>query len=356
MRATKTIRCKVWKATDTKRSILEEEYNNLQLYLQTGIDDGLYSANKQQAERYYKEIRKGKEYPVSIRNDLIKIERRDTKLVTYWIRIPVSGRRGGLWLPVKPHCQFPDKFKISESKLIKKKKDFYIHVTISKDISEISCSHVLAIDLGERYMAVACGNFDNQLKPRFYGKEVRGIRRHYAWLRKRLGEKKLLREIKRVGQKERRVVDSYLHAIAKDIVFVARNTNSVIVLGNLKGIRDSAKGKGRRFNRIVANMPYYRLSQFIRYKAVWEGVSVVTRKEYKTSITCHRCGKEGKRLSQARFKCDNCNLDYFNADVNGVRNQLQRELSYIGSSGVSVNTPITEPFLVSSEAPSVRVG
>jgi putative transposase len=350
MRATKTIRCNIWKATKAKRDILEEEYNNLQLYLQTGIDDGLYSANKQQAERFYKEIKKGKEYPISIRNDLIKIEKKDTKLVKYWIRIPVRGRRGGLWLPVKPHCEFPDEFEISESKLVKKKNGFSIHVTISKDIPQISCSHILAVDLGERYIAVACGNFDNQ-RPRFYGKEVRGIRRHYAWLRKRLGKKKLLREIKRIGQKERRVVDSYLHEIAKDIVFVARKTNSIIVLGDLKGIRDSAKGKGRRFNRIVANMPYYRLSEFIKYKAAWLGVPVVIRKEYKTSITCHRCGVEGKRLSQARFKCDNCNLDHFNADVNGVRNHLQRELSYTGSSGASVNMPVTGPFLVSPEAP-----
>ncbi|MHC1610615.1 MAG: hypothetical protein ACXQTW_03280, partial [Candidatus Methanospirareceae archaeon] len=120
----------------------------------------------------------------------------------------------------------------------------------------------------------ACGDFDNQ-RPHFYGKEVRGVRRHFAWLRKRLGEKKLLKEIKRIGQKERRIVDSYLHEISREIV---------------------------------------------------------------------------KRLSQARFKCDNCGLDYFNADVNGVRNLLKRELSYIGSSGASVNMPITEPFLMSSEA------
>ncbi|MHC1610075.1 MAG: hypothetical protein ACXQTW_00475, partial [Candidatus Methanospirareceae archaeon] len=80
-----------------------------------------------------------------------------------------------MWLPVKPHCDFPDEFKTSESKLVKKKDDFYIHLTISKDIPQRSCSHVLAVDLGERYMAVACGDFDNQ-RPHFYGKEVRGVR------------------------------------------------------------------------------------------------------------------------------------------------------------------------------------
>ncbi len=66
MQAMKTIRCKIWKATRAKQAALEEEYDNLQLYLQTGVDDGLYSANKQQADRYFKKIKKGKQYPYLI--------------------------------------------------------------------------------------------------------------------------------------------------------------------------------------------------------------------------------------------------------------------------------------------------
>ena len=49
---------------------LQQEYDNLQHYLQTKEDLGLYSANKQQANRFYKVIKKGKKYPLSIRNDL----------------------------------------------------------------------------------------------------------------------------------------------------------------------------------------------------------------------------------------------------------------------------------------------
>ena len=281
MRVAKTIRCKVWKATKTKRAILEEEYNNLQLYLQTGIDDGLYSANKQQADRYYKKIKKGKQYPLSLRNDLIKIEKQNTKLAAYWIRVPVHGRRGGLWLPVKPHCAFSDEFKISESKIVKKKGEFYIHITIQKEIAQRkSCSSILAIDLGERVIATVCNSLD--MRPVFMGREVRGVRRHFAWLRKRLSKKKLLKEIKRIGQKEQRIVDAYLHDISRRIVDEAARTDSVIVFGDLKGIRSAAKGKGKRFNRIVSSMPYYKLTQMIKYKAGWKGVPVLQRNEYKT--------------------------------------------------------------------------
>ena len=62
--------------TNAKRVALEEEYNNLQHYLQTNRIEGLglllYSANKQQADRFYKVIKKGKKYRLSVINDLIK--------------------------------------------------------------------------------------------------------------------------------------------------------------------------------------------------------------------------------------------------------------------------------------------
>ena len=354
MRVVKTIRCKVWNATKLKQSILEEEYNNLQLYLQAGIDDGLYSANKQQADRYFKKVKKSKQYPISLRNDLIRIEKRDTKLVQYWIRIPVHGRRGGLWLPVKPHCNFSDDFEISESKIIKKKDGFYIYVYIHKEIiQKTSFSSVLAIDLGERVIATVCNSFD--MRPLFMGREIRGVRRHYAWLRKRLGEKKLLRKIKDIGQKEQRIVNAYLHEISRKIVDEATRTDSVIVLGDLKGIRDSTKGKGRRFSRIVANMPYYKLTEMIKYKAAWKGIPVIRFKEYGTSITCNKCKEKGKRPYQGLFKCTNIDCGYqANADWNAVQNILERAWEYISHAGVHMDVPVTEPFLVSSEIPLDR--
>ncbi len=58
-----------------------------------------YSANRQQAKRFYRKIKPGKEYPLSIRKDLLKVERRDTKITEYWARIPVKGRFGLLSSP-----------------------------------------------------------------------------------------------------------------------------------------------------------------------------------------------------------------------------------------------------------------
>jgi putative transposase len=133
--------------------------------------------------------------------------------------------------------------------------------------------------------------------------------------------------------KEKRKVDYYLHKIAKEIVVLATNTNSTIVLGELKGIRKSAKGK--RMNRIVSNMPYYKLTKYIEYKANWQGTKVTRIDESGTSHTCSRCGSEGKRPKQGLFVCPNCGYKV-NADYNGCKNILNSSLDYMSKEGVAV--------------------
>ena len=88
------IKCGIIGLTKIKDELLSEEYGNLQRFLRGEKDVRLYSANKQQAKRFYKKIKPDKEYPLSIRKDLIRVEKRDTKIVKYWARIPIAGKRG----------------------------------------------------------------------------------------------------------------------------------------------------------------------------------------------------------------------------------------------------------------------
>lgn len=99
----KVIKCGIVHLTKIKYELLNQEYDNLQRFLHGDDTVRLYSANKQQALRYYKKIKPEKEYPLSIRKDLIKVERRGTKIANYWARIPVAGRRGGVWVAIIPH-------------------------------------------------------------------------------------------------------------------------------------------------------------------------------------------------------------------------------------------------------------
>ncbi|MEM3832707.1 MAG: transposase [Thermoprotei archaeon] len=347
-----TIQAGVVGLTRRKKDLLDREYFNLQKFLRGDKTVPLYSANKQQALRYYQRV-KHKEYPLSLRNDLINLR----KAKAFWfLKIPVYGVRGGIKVPVKPHRKFPENAKLCESKIVKRKDRYIAMLTFEFPAPPMrECSSILAVDLGERFAATAVlWQNENVMKAQFYGKEIRGIRRHYAWLRKRLQERGLTQVVKRVGSKERRVVNVILHRVSKWIVNFALATNSYIVLGDLKGIRRRVKGKGKRLNRIVNSMPYYRLTKMIEYKAMLVGIPVITTSEAYTSITCHVCGCEGKRKTQGLFVCPHCGE--YNADLNGAINiakKFERWMSYMPIYGAASEPALNHACV---EAPSVRVG
>ena len=60
MKIQKVIKCKAVHLTDVKRELLAQEYGNLQRFLHGDSSVRLYSANKQQAKRYYKKIKPDK--------------------------------------------------------------------------------------------------------------------------------------------------------------------------------------------------------------------------------------------------------------------------------------------------------
>jgi len=337
MKSQKIIKCKITYLTNIKAQQLETEHHNLQNLLQLereGLDFlpiyqniPLHSANKQQALRFYKRISTDKIYAISIRNDIIKVELKpNNKISKYWCKIPVKQRYGGIWVAIKPHKKDIDfsQYKLGESKLFKKKNEWWIYITIIREVQiKDSYSNILGIDLGSKVIATVCGSFYNQ-RPTFYGREVRGIRRHYQYIRTELGKKKLLKKIKQLSDKEHRIVNDLLHKISKQIVEKAEQTDSYIVLGDLKGIRNSTKNKGRNFRRIVSNMPYLKLTQFIEYKAKEKGIKIIRISEKGTSKICSKCGYEdkGNRKSQGLFKCKQCGFE-LNADANGARNILK---------------------------------
>ena len=335
LKAKKTIKAKIVHLTRIKQRLLEEEYEALQRFLH-GEKAELYSANKQQAKRFYKNIKPNKEYPLSIRKDLLRVKRRDTKIAEYWARIPVKGRRGGVWVAIKPHCLIEPDMEICESKLFKRNGDFYLHITVQKEVKpKTDCDGILAIDMGIHNIAVTVNS--KTKKARFYGKELRAVRGHYFHLRRKLPNRKA---VKKVGAHERRIVNHELHRISKAIVQEANRSNSAIVLGKLKDMRKNGNSKGRRFNRKLNNFPYRKLSSYVKYKAGWLGIPVITVSEAYTSQTCSICGGRGVRHN-GLFKCS-CGAE-LNSDYNGAKNIMKRALGLTSSVGATVNLPRTNP-------------
>jgi len=341
MLISKTLKCKVFNPTKKKLELLNQEYDNFQIYARSGKDFGIYSATKATFDFKYKRKARKKKQPMPLNYHFSKFRITGNKLTSYWFRIPVKGKRGGIWLPIIPHENIDFSWEIREAKLFKRKKDFWIYITIRKEVHlKTSYSSVLALDIGEKVIAAAV--LSSVRKPIFLGREVRGIRRHHAWLRKRLQERGLFKKLKGIKGKEKRRVELVLHEVSKQIVALAEKNNSMIVMGDLKGIRQQRKGK--RFNRIINSFPFNKLSFFIEYKAHMKGIAVVKVKEDYTSKTCSRCGEKGKRVKQGLFKCPHCRYQA-NADFNGAMNILKRSLEHVSKDGAvafSPEPPMTE--------------
>jgi len=325
MKAKKTVKAKILELRKGKEELLRREYENWQRYLRGDKFAPLYSATKQQAERLLQRLRGGlkpdKEYPLILRRD---VYRANTKLTPYWLKIPIYGVRGGINVPIKTHEPITEEMICREAKIIRKDGKWFVYITVEKEVEERNPKSILAIDLGIRWIATTVNS--NNPKPKFYRKELRRVKGHYFYLRRSLALKKAYKAIKKIGNKERRVINDILHKISRAIVKEALENDSMIVLGKLKGIR--RKSKGRRFNRKLNNgFPYYKLSRFIEYKARWLGIKVLKISERNTSKLCHKCGHGGIRVGSI-FKCPNCGY-MCHADYNGAMNILKRAVGLV---------------------------
>jgi putative transposase len=277
------------------------------------------------------------EQPLYLRNDVSRIEKKDTKFARYWLKIPTKQRRQ-FWVAIKVAKEKEELlgYKFCDSKIVKRKDGWFAHITIEKEIIiKTDYKDILGIDLGIRRCASVVRLSDGMTS--FYGKELRETRGHYFHLRKRLGEKKANKTIEKIGNTEHRKVNDQLHKISREIVNQAIKTDSLIVLGDLKGIRDRSDN-GRKFNRKLASMPFAKLSNYITYKANWAGIQVIKVNEAYTSQTCHKCKEIGNR-NRGLFKCECGYQD--NSDRNGAINIAERGLREACKSGAIVALPIT---------------
>ena len=255
------------------------------------------------------------------------IRKTDNKLAKYWARIPIHGVRGGIKVALAHQPFNFEKWKICGSKLVRTKGgEFYLHVTVKRKVElRKEYSSIIAIDIGARWVGVSVAL--HRSKPKFYGKRIREVRGKYFYLRRKLGKEKKLLAIKKIGHKEQRIVNDELHKIAKDIVDEAEKHNAIIAIGDLNGVRNN--NKGRKANRKINSMPFYRLKEYTKYKALERGIAVIEVPEFNTSKQCSRCGSMNtKRPSQGVFICLDCGCK-INADVSGAKNVLRRAMGYM---------------------------
>lgn len=284
---------------------------------------------------------------MTLRNDVIRVEEsKEATWSKWWFKVPVANHWGGLWCLIQmPENQsnLLKECELRETKLIWKGDHWTLHILVRKEVPEPlpnPSQPILAVDPGEVRPATAVLLKDGQMTAFFLAdRNVREIRMHYNWLGRVLGKNKCLDTNRKIGRAERRKVDAELQRLSKDVVELARENNAVIAIGDLTGIREKTKNRGKMFRAKIARMPSYRLSQFIEQKAQWAGVPVVKINEARTSKTCHACGAIGRRPHQGLFVCDECGLQY-NADLNGAINIGRRFLDQVFKDSGALYTPL----------------
>lgn len=169
------------------------------------------------------------------------------------------------------------------------------HTLVAQIVYEVaepelkSDGNIMGIDLGIKCPAVSYCS-DGSVKFYGNGRKNKYMRRHYAYLRKKLQTSKKMKTIKRINDKEQRIMRDTDHKISHDIVETAVTHNvSVIKLEQLQNIR-SATRKSRKNNHSLHTWSFYRLAQFIEYKARLAGISVEYVNSAYTSQRCPVCG------------------------------------------------------------------
>ena len=266
---------------------------------------------------------------ISIRFDkrCYRFSKTTNVLTPYWLTLTLNRRRVSLPIVFGKHQErfieqvLRREWSFATIEMVKHSGEWYAHFVLKKTTTFMDAPQtVVGIDIGEVNLVTAIALTDKPRKGQFWrGSEIKRTRGLCNHLRRRLGEKKLLKKIKELSGKEKRKVNQQLHILANHVVeYVKQFPKPIIAMEDLNGLRKHMNFS-KRMNRRVHSMPYHKLQTYIEYKANLEGMKVHYVKAKGTSKTCHRCGHVARKINQREFRCPKCGLTY-NRDLNGAIN------------------------------------
>lgn len=189
--------------------------------------------------------------------------------------------------------------------------------------------NVMGIDLGIKCPAVSYIS-DGSVKFYGNGRKNKYMRRHYKYLRKKLGKAKKSDAIKRINNKEQRIMKDTDHKISHDIVKTAVSHDvKVIKLERLANIRFTTR-TSRKNNHSLHIWSFYRLAQFIEYKAKLAGIKVEYVNPAYTSQKCPVCGNV-HHANDRNYTCS-CGF-HIHRDLLGAMN-ICNSTEYVGDSNI----------------------
>ena len=206
--------------------------------------------------------------------------------------------------------------KLGNLRIIQKNGKFIAQIAIEQEELTLSGNKVMGIDLGIKCPAVCCTD-EGEVKFVGNGRKNKYIRRKFKSKRRRLQKKKKLNAIKRINNKEQRVMRDINHKLSREIVnFAIKHNVAVIRLEELANIRKETS-KSRKNNYSISTWSFYQLAQFIEYKAAHVGIRVEYVNPAYTSQRCPHCGM----LNHAKDRGYECSCGYKgHRDLIGAKN------------------------------------
>lgn len=193
------------------------------------------------------------------------------------------------------------KNKLGTLRISKKSNKWIAQISVTIPTEQKTETKILGVDLGLKVPAVAITDDD---KVKFFGngRENKYVKRKFRVVRKRLGKLKKLSAIRKLDDREQRWMKDRDHKVSRQIInFAIDNKISVIRLEQLTNIRLTTR-TSRKNEKNLHTWSFYRLSQFIEYKATLSGIKVEYVKSAYTSQICPICSKKNKAQDR-KYKC-----------------------------------------------------
>ena len=189
--------------------------------------------------------------------------------------------------------------------------------------------NVMGVDIGIKCPAVSYIS-DGNVKFYGNGRKNKYMRRHYKNLRKKLQKSKHPEAVEHINNKEQRIMKDIDHKISHDIVETAVVHNvKLIKLERLANIRSTTR-TSRKNNHSLHNWSFYRLAQFIVYKAKLAGIKVEYVNPAYTSQRCPICGHV-HHANDRNYTCE-CGF-HIHRDLLGAIN-ICNSTEYVGDSNI----------------------
>lgn len=206
--------------------------------------------------------------------------------------------------------------KLGALRITKKSNKWIAQIAVTIPTAQREGTNTMGVDLGLKVPAVAVTDDD---KIHFFGngRQNKFKKRKFRSDRKVLGKKKKLNAIRKSKDKEQRWMKDQDHKVSRAIIDFAKENNiSVIRLEKLANIRQTTR-TSRKNEKNLHTWSFYRLSQFIEYKANLEGIKVEYVNPAFTSQTCPECSKRNKAQDR-HYKCQ-CGFEK-HRDIIGAMN------------------------------------